>query len=368
MATTTIPWNDGSGDNIYVSAPSQTGSQTVTVSSDENKGSADRTQTVTFTATANGQTVTKILTLIQAKVAEQYIVFADSAVEQICATKWGDGVGLKPSQAEQVTNSQLGTTFRNNTNITSFDELQYFTGLTQIPANAFNGCTSLQSIVIPEGVTQINGFAFRSCSNLVSVSLPSTLKTWSGNSQFRDCVALATITLPDDLTSIPDSCFQNCPSLTIPDIPSSVTTIGSYSFYDCHGQKSLLVVPSTVTSLGTYCFQLCTGLASVKFLCNAIPNAALSRCGGLTSVEVGPSCTSIGTQAFFVVGTTANKCTFIFRPTTPPTLASTNAFTANRINKIYVPNGTLSAYQTASNWSSFASYMAELDANGNIPT
>lgn len=57
MAITTIPWNDGSGDNIYVSAPSQTGTQTVSVSSDANTGAA-RTQTVTFTAGLITQTLT----------------------------------------------------------------------------------------------------------------------------------------------------------------------------------------------------------------------------------------------------------------------------------------------------------------------
>lgn len=49
MAITTIPWNDGSGDNIYVSAPSQTGSQTVEVTSDANTGAA-RSKVVTFTS------------------------------------------------------------------------------------------------------------------------------------------------------------------------------------------------------------------------------------------------------------------------------------------------------------------------------
>ena len=58
--TTTIPWNDGSGDNIYVSAPSQTGSQTVTVTSDANTGAA-RSKVVTF-ATGN---ITRQLTVNQ---------------------------------------------------------------------------------------------------------------------------------------------------------------------------------------------------------------------------------------------------------------------------------------------------------------
>lgn len=49
MAITTIPWGDGSGDNIYLSAPSQTGDQSVSVTSDPNGGAA-RSKVVTFSA------------------------------------------------------------------------------------------------------------------------------------------------------------------------------------------------------------------------------------------------------------------------------------------------------------------------------
>lgn len=49
MAITTIPWGDGSGDNIYLSAPSQTGDQSVSVTSDPNTGAA-RSKVVTFSA------------------------------------------------------------------------------------------------------------------------------------------------------------------------------------------------------------------------------------------------------------------------------------------------------------------------------
>ena len=49
MATTTIPWGDGSGDNIYLTYSSASGDQTVEVSSDANTGNA-RTKVVTFTA------------------------------------------------------------------------------------------------------------------------------------------------------------------------------------------------------------------------------------------------------------------------------------------------------------------------------
>ena len=70
MATTTIPWSDGSGDNIYLTYSSASGDQTVTVSSDANTGSS-RTQTVTFSATG-ATSVT--LTVNQAGAPQQYTV------------------------------------------------------------------------------------------------------------------------------------------------------------------------------------------------------------------------------------------------------------------------------------------------------
>lgn len=62
MATTTIPWDDGSGDNIYLTYSSASGDQTVEVSSDANTGNA-RTQVVTFTAGIGN--ITQMLTVSQ---------------------------------------------------------------------------------------------------------------------------------------------------------------------------------------------------------------------------------------------------------------------------------------------------------------
>lgn len=71
MAVTTIPWNDGSGDNIYVSASSQVGDETVQVSSDANTGAA-RSQTVTFTSGVGG--ITRSLTVNQEGVPQEHTV------------------------------------------------------------------------------------------------------------------------------------------------------------------------------------------------------------------------------------------------------------------------------------------------------
>ena len=70
MVTTTIPWSDGSGDNIYLTYSSASGDQTVTVSSDANTGSA-RTQSITFSATGAESVV---LTVNQAAGTPTYTV------------------------------------------------------------------------------------------------------------------------------------------------------------------------------------------------------------------------------------------------------------------------------------------------------
>lgn len=121
---------------------------------------------------------------------KNYIQFKDQEVRRVCAETWGDGFGITPEQAATVTN--LNTYFRGNTNITSFDELSYFTRLTSIYGNnsidnpgAFGNCTNLTSIAFPSSLTTIGQYAFYNCSKLQgSFDIPNI--TLSANA-FRGC-------------------------------------------------------------------------------------------------------------------------------------------------------------------------------------
>ena len=169
MPIITRPWGDGSGDYIYLSTPSQTGDQSVSVTSDPNTGSA-RSKVVTFDASG----VTPVtLTINQDAGAEPYIVFEDPLVESICASTWGDGVGLKPSQAAAVTD--LGSVFQGQA-IVKFNELgAYFTGLTTIPANAFQNCSSLTDLIIPSSVTSMGNGMTAGCTAMVNLTINTTM-------------------------------------------------------------------------------------------------------------------------------------------------------------------------------------------------
>ena len=102
--------------------------------------------------------------------AVKYIVFKDPVVAKICAENWGDGVGITPEQAAAVTN--IGTVFKDNTEITSFDELKLF-GLSEA-TQSFYGCTNLTSVTLPENLKKIGGYTFYKCP-ITTINIPENL-------------------------------------------------------------------------------------------------------------------------------------------------------------------------------------------------
>ena len=124
------------------------------------------------------------------------IVFADANVKAICVANWDTNSDGELSDAEAAAVQYLGDVFRSNSTITSFDELQYFTGLESIQEFAFEGCYGLTSIEISNSVTSIRGSAFRNCSGLTSVTIPNSV-TSIGNHAFYDCSGLNKVIVKD---------------------------------------------------------------------------------------------------------------------------------------------------------------------------
>lgn len=70
----------------------------------------------------------------------------------------------------------IGTTFRQNTSIIKFAELELFIGLTELYM-AFQACTNLELIKLPPTITQLRSNSFRQASKLAEITLPATLAT-----------------------------------------------------------------------------------------------------------------------------------------------------------------------------------------------
>lgn len=95
-----------------------------------------------------------------------YIAFADERVKQLCVNRYDLDEDDELTADELAAATSLGQTFRQNSNIKTFDELSYFTGLTAINSEAFRSCSNLTAVTIPAGVTSIGANAFTSCSKL----------------------------------------------------------------------------------------------------------------------------------------------------------------------------------------------------------
>lgn len=237
--------------------------------------------------------------------AKEYIVFACPEVERIAIANYSsDGVGVTLADAAAVTN--IGTKFYNNSQITSFDELQYFTGLTTIPNAAFYNDTNLVSVVLPPTVTVLDQRAFYLCSRLTSVGSMA------------------------NVTSIGYQCFSNCSSLSINlSLPSLTTFPGNGGEF---------------TSSGI------TGIADLGSL-GAMKAQSFSACASLTSVDIPDTITSMPQWCFL---NCTSLTTATIRATTPPT--ADRAFQGcSALTAIYVPAASVAAYKAANYWSTLAS-------------
>ena len=129
------------------------------------------------------------------------IEFTDPAVKSLCVSNWDKFGNGELSKAEAAAVTSLGNVFKDNKEISSFNELKYFTELTVINDSAFYGCSGLTSVTIPESVTSIGNQAFYNCSSLTSVTIPESV-TSIGNSAFYKCGGLTSVTIPNSVTSI----------------------------------------------------------------------------------------------------------------------------------------------------------------------
>ncbi len=194
-------------------------------------------------------------------------------------------------------------------------------GTVGIAGDAFNNCTELLSITIPNSVKgKIPAFA--SCENLTRVNYMGTIDEWASKISLIASWNNATILSNAKLyinnaevtevnlttaTKINDSAFMGFNSLTSVIIGDSVTSIGDDAFYNCSNLASV-TIGNSVESIGNYAFRNCSDLASITIPkgVNSIGFEAFYNCSSLTSITIPNSVTTIGDSAFYNCSSLAN--------------------------------------------------------------
>ena len=221
--------------------------------------------------------------------------------------------------------------------------------VTSIGASAFEYCTSLTSVTIHEGVESIGASAFIGCG-LTSVTIPKSV-TSIGEGAFAECTALTSVTIHEGVTSIGNYAFFYCSNLTSVTIHEGVTSIGDSAFSECAALTSI-EIPESVKSIGASAFSGCKALTSVTIHegVESIGDNAFHGCTSLTSVTIPASVTSIGTQAFY-------GCTSLTSVTIPESVTS-------------IGNGAFAECTalTTINYAGTEAEWATLSANASVPT
>lgn len=177
----------------------------------------------------------------------------------------------------------------------------------KIPGYAFSYCSNLSKVIIPDSITEMGMVVFRGCPNLTSAGPIGSgcdyefgWKEAIPSYAFQSCSGLTSVTLPDGITSIGSYAFSGCNSMQEIYIPDSVNSMGVEAFYGCSSLTSIKI-PVGVSNIARDAFFNCTSLISIELPdgLTTIEMNAFYNCNNLRSVTIPASLEAIDLDAFW---------------------------------------------------------------------
>ena len=188
-----------------------------------------------------------------------------------------------------------------------------------IPDYAFSNCSGIKSVAFGEKVTGISTYAFYGCKALEAIEIPDYVKLTIGSNAFQNCTSVKSIVISNDCTQIGDYAFSGCTSMESAVIGNGCTQLGKYAFSNCQSLKSFNI-GTQMQAIGQEAFYGCSAIEQI-----------------ISKAQTPPTC---GTQALDDI----NKWTCM----------------------LYVPKGSLAAYQDADQWKGFF-FIQEEEGEGTEP-
>lgn len=321
------------------------------------------------------------------------IQFEDENVKKLCVAIWDTDGDHELSYDEAAKVTTLGATFKGNTEIQLFNELQHFTGLAALD-DTFSGCSNLWRVTIPANVETISTTTFNGCSQLKRVIFEkgSKLKLIAGSSGNNSKTggtfsgtALTSIEIPASVESIEACAFRNCTQLTAISFEenSMLKLIGGGYYYSGGGwirkgaffgctSLNTIKIPANVETIEATAFTGCSALHRVIFETgsqlkiieggNNSPNneyfGAFSNLKALTTFDAS-ACTQIEDIKDSAFWGDSNLTDVRIGTKVPPHygFASTTTYAFYGISPnaiLQVPIGCVDAYKEEFGWNKFS--------------
>ena len=249
--------------------------------------------------------------------------------------------------------------------------------LTKIGPRAFQDCTALESLILPDNISTIsaktpfahtttlycrrgsttadrleanmrfhlyldsdpenpltiaNGVVLDCDPAAVSVIVPEGV-TCIGEKAFFLCGLLTSVTLPDSLEDIDESAFLACSSLTDINLPQGLTIIRPNTFEFCKSLTSI-TIPDGVVFIDNYAFNECYSLKNVHLPDSVVHiGEGAFRYGAFETFDLPPSLTSISRQLFMF----CENLTSVSIPNTVAGIGSSAFYGCSALTQIDLP-------------------------------
>ena len=355
---------------FYIALPPQTFEKGFTVELEDTEGYVMEQST--------DKTLTIERNTIKPMAAFEFIN-PNSPAQPTPANNWiwytsSDGNVVEPYYTNVFGANITSNTYNNGMGIITFDG-----DVTKIENYAFNDCTRLTSVNIPDSVTTIGYSAFQYCHSLTSVYCKATTppalygyyvfdNNGSGRKIYVPAESVEAYKSAYSWSEYADAIvgydFENGVVVEIPaneiwyTATEKVVPYNSNAFnasIESHGWdsatgKGIITFNDEVTIIGDRAFYECASLTSIT-----LPNSltqlgsdALRGCTNITSITFPESLSSIGDYAM-------EKCSKLsslyFKGATPPSVGNFTLTNVSSDIKIYVPAGAVEAYKSVANWS-----------------